>query len=146
MLFLTSNNDHEHLILMRAPVDSDKRAAFDRHGSDPEARSSGMSSRASSASFANGSTFGGSQFDGEISPEDLFNMFFGGGMGGGGNSPSALHLIPLCVPYLPCLRFLLQCSVRALARTVSRRHACARTASRGSRAAHNSESRSRHAR
>lgn len=25
---------------------------------------------------------GGRQFDGEISPEELFNMFFGGGLGG----------------------------------------------------------------
>ena len=34
--------------------------------------------------FASG-PFGGSSFEGEISPEDLFNMFFGGGgMGGGG--------------------------------------------------------------
>ena len=42
-----------------------------------------MSSRGFS-SFAGG---GGPSFDGEISPEDLFNMFFGGGgpaFGGGG--------------------------------------------------------------
>lgn len=31
--------------------------------------------------FANASF--GAQFDGELSPEDLFNMFFGGGGGGG---------------------------------------------------------------
>lgn len=37
-----------------------------------------MSSRASSG-FAGR----GAQFDGELSPEDLFNMFFGGGGGGG---------------------------------------------------------------
>ena len=33
------------------------------------------------------SPFGGGGFEGEMSPEDLFNMFFGGGggmMGGGG--------------------------------------------------------------
>ena len=42
-----------------------------------------MSSRASSASFANGSPFGPT-FEGELSPEDLFNMFFGGGGMGGG--------------------------------------------------------------
>ncbi|KAI0033931.1 hypothetical protein K488DRAFT_46628 [Vararia minispora EC-137] len=69
--------------------DPDKRAQYDRHGSDPESRFSGMSSRASSASFANGSPFGGGggmAFDGEISPEDLFNMFFGSGMGGQGTT------------------------------------------------------------
>lgn len=27
---------------------------------------------------------GGARFEGEMSPEDLFNMFFGGGGGGGG--------------------------------------------------------------
>ena len=30
------------------------------------------------------SPFAGQSFDGEISPEDLFNMFFGGGGMGGG--------------------------------------------------------------
>lgn len=53
---------------------------FDRSGSDPEDRFGGMSSRAPSG-FAPG-PFGGG-FDGELSPEDLFNMFFGGGGGGG---------------------------------------------------------------
>ena len=33
------------------------------------------------AGFAT-SPFGGGGFEGEMSPEDLFNMFFGGGMGG----------------------------------------------------------------
>jgi len=78
--------------LTRFALDADKRAAFDRHGSDPESRFSGMSSRASSASFSNGSAFGGGGFEGEVSPEDLFNMFFGGGMGGGnafGGAPGA---------------------------------------------------------
>ncbi|KAK7687838.1 hypothetical protein QCA50_009057 [Cerrena zonata] len=68
--------------------DSQKRAIYDRHGSDPESRFSGMSSSPSSSgragpTFASG-PFGGG-FDGELSPEDLFNMFFGGSgpMGGG---------------------------------------------------------------
>ncbi|KAL0576270.1 Chaperone protein dnaJ [Marasmius crinis-equi] len=64
--------------------DPQKRAIHDQSGSDPEDRSSGMSARGFS-SFAGG---GGPTFDGEISPEDLFNMFFGGGggpaFGGGG--------------------------------------------------------------
>ena len=33
--------------------------------------------------FASG-PFGGASFEGEISPEELFNMFFGGGGMGGG--------------------------------------------------------------
>ncbi|KAL4062604.1 hypothetical protein J3A83DRAFT_4310586 [Scleroderma citrinum] len=60
--------------------DPQKRAAFDQHGSDPESRFGGMSSGRSPgfspATYAN--------FEGEMNPEDLFNMFFGGGMNGGG--------------------------------------------------------------
>ncbi|KAH8093270.1 DnaJ-domain-containing protein [Cristinia sonorae] len=63
--------------------DPQKRAAYDQHGSDPESRFSGMSSSSrGSPGFANGSPFGGG-FEGELSPEDLFNMFFGGGSMGG---------------------------------------------------------------
>lgn len=57
---------------------------FDQSGSDPEDRFGGMSSRAPSG-FSNG--FGGGS-DGELSPEDLFNMFFGGGGGAGGSFSS----------------------------------------------------------
>ncbi|EJU03806.1 DnaJ-domain-containing protein, partial [Dacryopinax primogenitus] len=58
--------------------DPQKRAAFDQHGADPDSRFSGMSNRRSD--FSNPSTrFEG--FDSEISPEDLFNMFFGGSGG-----------------------------------------------------------------
>ncbi|KAJ7281450.1 hypothetical protein C8J57DRAFT_1448318 [Mycena rebaudengoi] len=56
--------------------DPQKRSIFDRSGSDPEDRSGGMPSRSASGF----QSFGG---DGELSPEDLFNMFFGGGGGGG---------------------------------------------------------------
>ncbi|THH14978.1 hypothetical protein EW146_g5419 [Bondarzewia mesenterica] len=63
--------------------DSQKRAAYDRHGSDPESRFGGMSSSSPSPGFATSPFSGGGGFDGELSPEDLFNMFFGGaGMGG----------------------------------------------------------------
>ncbi|PIL25141.1 transporter [Ganoderma sinense ZZ0214-1] len=65
--------------------DPQKRASYDEHGSDPESRFSGMSS--SGPSFDRGPGFGGGQFEGEISPEELFNMFFGGGgMGMNGGS------------------------------------------------------------
>ncbi|EEB90592.1 hypothetical protein MPER_11179 [Moniliophthora perniciosa FA553] len=61
--------------------DPQKRAIHDQSGSDPDDRSGGMSSRGfSSSSFAGA----GPTFDGEISPEDLFNMFFGGGQAFGG--------------------------------------------------------------
>ncbi|KAI0305867.1 hypothetical protein B0F90DRAFT_1873329 [Multifurca ochricompacta] len=51
--------------------DAQKRAIYDRSGSDPESR-------------FNGIPFGGTTFEGELSPEDLFNMFFGGGGAFGG--------------------------------------------------------------
>ncbi|KAL1944961.1 hypothetical protein VTO73DRAFT_2581 [Trametes versicolor] len=61
--------------------DPQKRSAFDQHGSDPESRFSGMSSGSGrgSPAFSRGSFGGGGGFEGEMSPEDLFNMFFGGG-------------------------------------------------------------------
>jgi DnaJ family protein B protein 12 len=52
--------------------DADKKRIYDQTGSDPDSRS-GFASRASSASA------GGQPFTGDISPDDLFNMFFGGG-------------------------------------------------------------------
>lgn len=64
--------------------DPQKRAIYDRSGGDPESRFGGMSS-GSSPGFAT-SPFGGGSFDGELSPEDLFNMFFGGGGPGFGGA------------------------------------------------------------
>ncbi|KAF7370545.1 J domain-containing protein [Mycena sanguinolenta] len=62
--------------------DPQKRASYDRNGSDPEDRSAGM--RPAGFQSFNG---GGGGFEGELSPEDLFNMFFGGpGAGGFGNN------------------------------------------------------------
>ena len=75
VLFITS---------LSSSPDSQKRAIYDRSGSDPEDRFGGMPSR--SSGFAT-SPFGNG--DGELSPEDLFNMFFGGGGGGGfGGGPT----------------------------------------------------------
>lgn len=52
--------------------DPDKRAHFDRYGSSPDDR------RAATSGFARQSSGGGFQGGGgEMSPEDLFNMFFG---------------------------------------------------------------------
>jgi DnaJ homolog subfamily B member 12 len=59
--------------------DPQKRGIYDASGSDPEDRTAGRPSGFSSASFN-----GGPGFEGELSPEDLFNMFFGGGGNGFG--------------------------------------------------------------
>jgi len=64
--------------------DSNMRAAYDRHGADPESRFSGMSSSSARGPGFHPHSFGGNAFETEISPEELFNMFFGGGMSGGG--------------------------------------------------------------
>ncbi|KAF8159470.1 hypothetical protein B0H34DRAFT_405495 [Crassisporium funariophilum] len=62
--------------------DPQKRSVFDS-GTDPEDRFGGMSSRASSGFPAGAFRSGG--MEGEMSPEDLFNMFFGGGGNAFGN-------------------------------------------------------------
>jgi DnaJ homolog subfamily B member 12 len=69
--------------------DPDKRAAFDRHGEDPDSRTAGMGASPFSNGFSGMRTsYGGGGFAEEVSPEDLFNMFFGGGgfAGGGFNA------------------------------------------------------------
>ena len=63
--------------------DSNMRAAYDQHGADPESRFGGMSSSSRGPGFQ-AHPFGGNAFEAEINPEELFNLFFGGGMGGGG--------------------------------------------------------------
>lgn len=68
--------------------DPDKKSKFDRFGGDPDSRfQSAASSGASPFSgFAQqrGAGRAGPMFEEEISPEELFRQFFGGGMGGGG--------------------------------------------------------------
>ncbi|KAK6518865.1 hypothetical protein TWF281_003556 [Arthrobotrys megalospora] len=72
--------------------DPQKRAIFDKTGGDPESRNFGGSSSAGGASPFAGfqARPGRPQFTDEISPEELFNMFFGGvgafGGGGGGGT------------------------------------------------------------
>ncbi|KAL3481638.1 hypothetical protein BJX99DRAFT_150373 [Aspergillus californicus] len=69
--------------------DSDKRSKYDKFGGDPDSRfqPSGGPSGASPFGGFSGGGFprgpGGPGFDGEISPEELFNRFFNGGLGGG---------------------------------------------------------------
>ena len=74
-------------------TDPQKRAIYDRSGDDPESRFGGMSSSGPSSGFQT-SPFGGATFEGELSPEDLFNMFFGGGAAfstGPGNLPRKVY-------------------------------------------------------
>lgn len=79
-----------HLPFYRDP---DKRAHYDRYGGNPESR---FSSAASSSGFGGGSPFGrgfagrrpgGMGGGAEVTPEELFNMFFGGGGAGMRGSP-----------------------------------------------------------
>jgi DnaJ family protein B protein 12 len=64
--------------------DPDKKSKFDRFGGDPESRFGGGASASSPFSgFARspGGRGGASMFEEEISPEEMFRQFFGGGMG-----------------------------------------------------------------
>jgi DnaJ-class molecular chaperone len=89
-------NGHEHAdeafkMVSRAfgvLSDPDKKAKYDRFGGDPDSRFGGGG--APSQSPFSGRSGGMGPMDGnggwggeEISPEEMFNRFFGGGMGGG---------------------------------------------------------------
>ncbi|KAF2155552.1 DUF1977-domain-containing protein [Myriangium duriaei CBS 260.36] len=64
--------------------DADKKSKFDKFGGDPDSRFSAASSSSSPFSgFSQGATARGPMFEEEISPEEMFRQFFGGGMGGG---------------------------------------------------------------
>lgn len=68
--------------------DPDKRAIYDSNpGVDPDSRG-GAGGPSGFSGMSRG--FGGGRpgrYEGEVSPEDLFNMFFGGGGGMGGGGP-----------------------------------------------------------
>jgi curved DNA-binding protein CbpA len=89
-------NGHEHAdeafkMVSRAfgvLSDPDKKAKYDRFGGDPDSRFGGggppSQSPFSGRSDGTGPMGGnGGWGDEEISPEEMFNRFFGGGMGGG---------------------------------------------------------------
>lgn len=70
--------------------DGDKRAIYDRYGGDPDARGAGGGGGGMGRDFSSFSRGGGPGvraygpgMGGEIDPQDLFNMFFGGAMGNG---------------------------------------------------------------
>ncbi|KAF1814503.1 molecular chaperone [Eremomyces bilateralis CBS 781.70] len=70
--------------------DPDKKTKYDKFGGDPDSRFGGGGGPATSpfSGFARspGARGGGSMFEEEISPEEMFRQFFGGGgaFGGGG--------------------------------------------------------------
>jgi len=78
--------------------DAEKKAKFDKYGGDPDSRFGGGAPQPSPFSGFGGRTpssragGGGSMWEEEISPEEMFNRFFGGGGGGfggfGGKSPT----------------------------------------------------------
>ncbi|KAF2184277.1 DUF1977-domain-containing protein [Zopfia rhizophila CBS 207.26] len=73
--------------------DPDKKAKYDKFGGDPDNRFSGASS-AGASPFSNFARSAGAQRQGpmweeEISPEEMFRQFFGGGTGGGFGGPFA---------------------------------------------------------
>lgn len=84
--------------------DPDKRAVYDRSGSDPDSRFGESSAGNGFARHA-----AGMNFEGELSPEDLFNMFFGDAAFGGGTpfgGPSGeimfrIGIIPSKVTFYP---------------------------------------------
>ena len=70
--------------------DVEKKTKYDRFGGDPDNRFGPGAAAASSpfSGFARSPGGGrGPMFEEEISPEELFNRFFGGGMGGMGGGP-----------------------------------------------------------
>lgn len=68
--------------------DADKKAKYDRFGGDPDSRLGSQPSASSPFSgFAQSQGGRSSMFEEEISPEELFNRFFGGGGGMGGFGP-----------------------------------------------------------
>ncbi|KAI1825438.1 DUF1977-domain-containing protein [Xylaria intraflava] len=78
--------------------DKEKRDRFDRFGTDPESRFESARAQAQNpfAGFGGGRAPAGGQgagfgrggmFDEEISPEEMFARFFGGGFGGGFGGP-----------------------------------------------------------
>jgi DnaJ homolog subfamily B member 12 len=93
----------EYSILMATVVsrafqvlsDVDKKSRYDQFGGDPDNRFSSSSAGASSpfSGFARSPGRAGPMFDDEISPEELFNRFFGGGgMGGPFGMGLGMHL------------------------------------------------------
>lgn len=67
--------------------DPDKKSQYDRFGTDPDSRQA-----SSFGNSASGRHYGFERFEGELSPEDLFNLFFNGmAQGNGGKRISVVQ-------------------------------------------------------
>jgi len=66
--------------------DPDKKAKYDKFGGDPDSRFGGGPSAGASpfSNFARSQGRGGPMFEEEVSPEEMFRQFFGGGGAFGG--------------------------------------------------------------
>lgn len=66
--------------------DADKKSRFDQFGGDPDSRFSSSGAGAGPSPFSGFARSPGARmpFEDEISPEELFNRFFGGGNAFGG--------------------------------------------------------------
>ena len=81
--------------------DAEKKAKFDRFGGDPDNRFGGGSAASASSpfsGFARSPSGGGRMYEEEISPDELFNRFFSGGMGGGFGPFGTVASIPIIEP------------------------------------------------
>ncbi len=74
--------------------DAEKKEKYDRFGGDPDNRfgPSGATPSSPFSGFARSPGARGPMFDDEISPEELFNRFFGGGGMGGGPFGTSVDL------------------------------------------------------
>ncbi|KAJ3203162.1 hypothetical protein HDU82_006802 [Entophlyctis luteolus] len=72
--------------------DEGKKEQYDRYGVDPDSRGGGGGGGGMSSGHPFARNFGGRQqgFQ-EVDPEELFNMFFGGGMDGPGGGDSSMN-------------------------------------------------------
>jgi curved DNA-binding protein CbpA len=82
--------------------DPDKKQKFDKFGQDPDSRFQSSSAAAGASPFSGGGGFRspgarGPMFEEEISPEELFRQFFGGGFGGGGFGGTSFYIYKLLI-------------------------------------------------
>jgi len=75
--------------------DPEKKQKFDKFGQDPDSRFQSNTAAQGASPFSGGFRSPGGRgpmFEEEISPEELFRQFFGGGFGGGGFGGASIHI------------------------------------------------------